>query len=122
MAARRLPAALNGVLGLMPSPGRVPLDGVVIGGAVSAAGPLTRDVRDTALFLDAMAPGERFAQGLSGGIAGLRMAWISEVEGIAVNDPRVVACARAGAIALAKAAGTAVEEPGWICRVDTLTA
>lgn len=108
----RLPAALNGVLGLMPSPGRVPLDGVVIGGSVSAAGPLTRDVRDAALFLDAMTPGEGYARGLDAGIAGLRIAWISEVEGIAVNDPRVVACARAGAVALARAAGTTVEEPG----------
>ena len=46
----RLPAALNGVFGLFPSPGRVPLDGVVIGGAVSAAGPLTRDVKDAGLI------------------------------------------------------------------------
>jgi Asp-tRNA(Asn)/Glu-tRNA(Gln) amidotransferase A subunit family amidase len=108
----RLPAALNGVLGLFPSPGRVPLDGVIIGGVVSAAGPLTRDVRDAALFLDAMTPGAGFAQGMDAGIAGLRMAWISEVEGLAVNDPRVAACARAAASVLAQAAGTALDEPG----------
>lgn len=107
----RLPAALNGVVGLFPSPGRVPLDGVIIGGMVSAAGPLTRDVRDAALVLDAMTPDAGFAQGMDAGIAGLRMAWISEVEGLATNDPRVVASARAGASVLAQAAGTALDEP-----------
>lgn len=107
----RLPAALNGVLGLMPSPGRVPLDGVVIGGAVSAAGPLTRNVRDAALFLDAMMPNKEFDCGLDAGIKDLRMAWISDVEGIAINDLRVVDCARAGALVLAQVAGAAVEEP-----------
>lgn len=106
----RLPAALNGVLGLLPSPGRVPLDGVVIGGAVSAAGPLTRDVRDAALFLDAMTPGAGFARGLDEGVTGLRVAWVGEVEGAGINDPRVVECARHAAFALQQA-GAAVQEP-----------
>lgn len=109
----RLPAALNGVFGLMPSPGRVPMDGVVIGGAVSAAGPLTRDVKDAALFLEAMNPGEDFTHSLDGGIAGIRMAWAAEVEGISCNDPRVVACARAAAFSLEQV-GAAVEEPGLV--------
>src|SRR5262245_39115739 len=38
----RLPAALNGVFGLYPSPRQVPMERIVIGGRVSAAGPLTR--------------------------------------------------------------------------------
>jgi Asp-tRNA(Asn)/Glu-tRNA(Gln) amidotransferase A subunit family amidase len=116
----RLPAALNGVFGLFPSPCRVPMDGVVIGGAVSAAGPLTRDVKDAALFLEAMNPGEDFTSRLDSGVAGLRMAWTADVEGIAHNDARVVACAREAAFALGQA-GALVEEPGLVF-VDSMGA
>ena len=86
----RLPAALNGVFGLLPSPGRVPMEGVVIGGAISAGGPLTRDVRDAALFLEVMNPDEDFTSRLDSGIAGIRMAWAAEVDGVSPNDVRVV--------------------------------
>jgi Asp-tRNA(Asn)/Glu-tRNA(Gln) amidotransferase A subunit family amidase len=116
----RLPAALNGVFGLYPSPRRVPLDGCVIGGAISAVGPLTRDVRDAALFLDTMNPGQRFAETIDGGIAGLRVAWAAEHEVSPYNDPRVVACARRAAFALAQA-GAAVDEPGLVL-VDNMGA
>jgi Asp-tRNA(Asn)/Glu-tRNA(Gln) amidotransferase A subunit family amidase len=116
----RLPAALNGVLGLFPSPGRVPMDGVVIGGAVSAAGPLTRDVKDAALFLDLFNRGEPLAGRLDDGIAGLRMAWASQVENSAWNDLRVVECARQAALSLAQA-GAVVEDTGLIL-TDTMGA
>jgi len=116
----RLPAALNGVFGLLPSPGRVPLDGVVIGGAISAAGPLTRDVRDAALFLEAMNPDEDFTSRLDIGIAGIRMAWAAEVDGVSPNDMRVVTCARNAAFALGQA-GATVEEAG-IVLVDSMGA
>jgi Asp-tRNA(Asn)/Glu-tRNA(Gln) amidotransferase A subunit family amidase len=116
----RLPAALNGVLGLYPSPGRVPLDGVIIGGAVSAAGPLTREVRDAALFLDLFNPGEQFAEQIDEGIAGLRMAWLSEVENSSANDSRVVDCAREAAFSLVRA-GAVIEEAG-IVLADTMGA
>ncbi|GAA3838848.1 amidase [Saccharothrix violaceirubra] len=55
----RIPAACTGVFGLKPHHDRVPLDpernpwtGLV------AAGPITRHVRDAALLLDVLAPGE----------------------------------------------------------------
>jgi Asp-tRNA(Asn)/Glu-tRNA(Gln) amidotransferase A subunit family amidase len=116
----RLPAALNGVFGLYPSPGKVPLDGVVIGGAISAVGPLTRDVRDAAMFLDAMSPGQNLTGQIDSGIAGLRVAWASEHEASAGNDARVVACARNAAFALAQA-GAVVEDPGLVL-VDNMGA
>lgn len=116
----RLPAALNGVFGLFPSPEVVPMEGVVVGGSVSAVGPLTRDVKDAALFLEAMNPGKLFASELDSGIAGLRMAWTADVEDVAHNDARVVACARAAAFALAQA-GAVVEESGLVL-VDSMGA
>jgi Asp-tRNA(Asn)/Glu-tRNA(Gln) amidotransferase A subunit family amidase len=116
----RLPAALNGVFGLYPSPRQVPLDGCVIGGAISAVGPLTCDVRDAALFLDAMKPGQDLAGQLDGGIAGLRVAWAAEHESSPFNDARVVECARDAAFALEQA-GAAVEDPGLVL-VDNMGA
>ena len=116
----RLPAALNGVVGLMPSPGVVPLDGVVIGGAVSAAGPIARDVRDAALFLDAMAGGAAYTATLEQGVADLRLAWIGEVAATGINDPRVVGCARDAALAL-RQRGAVIDEPAALL-IDSMGA
>jgi amidase len=50
----RIPAALCGVVGLRPSPGRVANDARPLGWSViSVLGPMARDVSDTALMLDA---------------------------------------------------------------------
>jgi len=61
----RIPAALNGLVGLKPTRGRVPLgpavDEAINGAAVELA--VTRSVRDTAAVLDAVcgpAPGEKY--------------------------------------------------------------
>ena len=56
----RLPASFCGVVGLRPSPGRVP-QGPEIAPfqTLSVAGPLARDVADLALMLDAMAGFDR---------------------------------------------------------------
>lgn len=55
----RFPAAFNGVFGLMPSYGLVPKHGCVeideFGSIFSTIGPMSRDVRDGALALQAMA-------------------------------------------------------------------
>lgn len=52
----RLPAAYTGCVGLKPSHGRIPAGprlGIESFNAISAVGPITRTVRDAALYLDA---------------------------------------------------------------------
>ena len=52
----RIPAALNGVVGLKPTFGRVSRDGVIpLSPTLDAVGPLARTVEDCALMLQAMA-------------------------------------------------------------------
>jgi aspartyl-tRNA(Asn)/glutamyl-tRNA(Gln) amidotransferase subunit A len=52
----RIPAALCGVVGLKPTYGRVPVDGIVpLSWSLDHAGPLTRTVRDAALLFQVMA-------------------------------------------------------------------
>ena len=54
----RIPAAACGLVGLKPSRGRVSSGPVgVDGAALAVSGVLTREVRDTAVALDALAPG-----------------------------------------------------------------
>ncbi|MDA2809064.1 amidase [Nocardiopsis sp. RSe5-2] len=54
----RVPAALNGVVGLKPTFGLVPLRGVTpLSWSLDHVGPITRTVRDAALALSALAPG-----------------------------------------------------------------
>jgi len=70
----RVPAACTGIVGLRPTFGLVPVEGVFPRAeSFDVVGPLTRCVRDCALMLDALAPGEDFAQGIDGGIADLRV-------------------------------------------------
>jgi aspartyl-tRNA(Asn)/glutamyl-tRNA(Gln) amidotransferase subunit A len=53
----RIPAALCGVVGLKPTYGRVPVDGVLpLSWSLDHVGPITRTVRDAARLLDVMAP------------------------------------------------------------------
>jgi aspartyl-tRNA(Asn)/glutamyl-tRNA(Gln) amidotransferase subunit A len=52
----RIPGALCGVVGIRPTRGLVPADGVVpLAWSLDAVGPLARDVATTALLLDVMA-------------------------------------------------------------------
>ncbi|WP_148587845.1 amidase [Streptomyces sp. WAC01526] len=52
----RVPAALNGVVGLKPTYGLIPRDGVTsLSWSLDHVGPLTRTVRDAALVLSALA-------------------------------------------------------------------
>jgi Asp-tRNA(Asn)/Glu-tRNA(Gln) amidotransferase A subunit family amidase len=51
----RLPAAWCGIVGLHPTMGRVPSGGRGVSGWNTTIGPLTRDARDTALVLQAIA-------------------------------------------------------------------
>lgn len=52
----RNPSALNGIVGIRPSYGRVPLEGVVpVSLGMDTIGPMCRTVEDTALMLDTVA-------------------------------------------------------------------
>ncbi len=56
----RIPAACNGLFGLKPSRGRVPLDPNLEGwGGLAVEGCLSRSVLDTALWLDVVSGGSR---------------------------------------------------------------
>ncbi len=82
----RIPAAWCGVVGLKPTFGRVPLWPLGAFSSVAVAGPVTRNVRDAALMLNAMArfdlrdpyclPDERrdWRDGIEDGVAELRVA------------------------------------------------
>ncbi|HWE51951.1 MAG TPA: amidase [Bryobacteraceae bacterium] len=84
----RNPASFCSVVGLRPSPGRVPRVPSIDGwSTLSVLGPMARTVRDAALFLSAMAgpdgraplsihePGARFAESLERDCKGARIAW-----------------------------------------------
>jgi aspartyl-tRNA(Asn)/glutamyl-tRNA(Gln) amidotransferase subunit A len=94
----RQPAALCGVVGLKPTYGRISRYGLIaFASSLDHVGTLTRDVRDAATLLSAIAghdpmdatslpgPAADYAEGLDGGVAGLRIGvvedWLS-MEGV----------------------------------------
>ena len=78
----RVPAACTGIVGLRPTIGRIPTEGVFPRAeSFDVVGLLARNVRDCALALDALTPGERFTDGIDGGIAGLRIGILEDVFG-----------------------------------------
>jgi len=117
----RIPAALCGVVGMLPTRGLVPRHGGV-GGTVlfSSAGPIAADVRDAATLLQVLAgpfPGDPLALkaaapdlvgGLDRGVEGLRIRWLAST-GVSEPDPRVAFAAEAGVRSLA-AAGAIVDD------------
>ncbi len=99
----RNPAGFCNVVGLRPSPGRVPAWPSLSGWSpLSVAGPMARTVQDVALMLSAIAgpdprapiaiaePGARFAGPLDRDFRGVRVAWSRDLGGLPV-DPRVTA-------------------------------
>jgi amidase len=84
----RNPGNFNNVVGLRPTPGRVPVHPTIDAwGTLSVLGPIARSVDDCAFLLSAMAgrddrspvsleePGESFAQPLERDFQGVRIAW-----------------------------------------------
>ncbi len=117
----RNPASFCGVVGLRPSPGRVPCSKPgKLDGMLSVEGPMARTVEDTALLLDAMV-GEDAADPISlpsdgrSFLAAARSGWrpervaVSRDLGITPVDPEVADIVIAAARAL-EAAGVVVEE------------
>jgi len=96
----RNPGSFNNVVGLRPSPGRVPsYPSGLAWSPFSVSGPMARTVADAALVLSAIAgpdprspisieqPGGRFALPLDRDFAGTRIAWCHDLD--YPVDPRV---------------------------------
>jgi amidase len=118
----RNPAAFCGVVGLRPTPGRVPTWPAGLGWAtLSVQGPMGRTVGDVALVLSAIAgpdprvpialseDGASFAAPHQADLRGLRVAWAPDLGGLVPVEP-VVRQVLAGGLAQLEAAGAVVEE------------
>jgi aspartyl-tRNA(Asn)/glutamyl-tRNA(Gln) amidotransferase subunit A len=108
----RQPAALCGVVGLKPTYGRVSRYGLVaFASSLDQVGPLTKDVRDAALLLGAMAghdpldstsadqPVPDYQAGLDRGVRGLTLG-IPDEYFVAGLDPEVEGAVRAAVVVL----------------------
>ncbi len=109
----RIPAAFSGLFGLKPSYGVVPnFPGPM--GSLAVYGGLSRDVADSALMLNVLTgpdardsfaipfSGIDYLDGLESGVAGLRIAWSSDL-GFPGADPAFVADMQPAIDALMKA-------------------
>lgn len=98
----RIPSAFNGIFGLQPSRGRVPDMLPEFGLLMSVIGPMTRDVRDAAMLLQAIAcvdkrdPRSRsdappdYLAGLDSGIGGTRVAWSRDLGRVEAPETAIL--------------------------------
>jgi Asp-tRNA(Asn)/Glu-tRNA(Gln) amidotransferase A subunit family amidase len=122
----RIPASLNGVVGLKPSVGRIPQT-VLAGRHHSWAfhGPITRTVAEAGLMMDVVAGPDRedpmtlpdssggFHAATQSDVSGLKIAWSPDL-GFGDPDPEVVAICERAALAFEELGCTVVEaNPGW---------
>jgi aspartyl-tRNA(Asn)/glutamyl-tRNA(Gln) amidotransferase subunit A len=118
----RIPASFCGIVGHKPSFGRVPFFPSPGANELAAhAGPMTRTVRDAALFLDVLsgpddrdrfslpAPSERYVESVEGGVEGWRVAWSPDLGHIPV-EPEVRQIAESAARSFADL-GAHVDQP-----------
>lgn len=118
----RLPSAMCGVLGVLPSHGRVPCHGS-FGSALflSGVGPICRDTRDAAILLQLLAqpsvddplcridqPPDYLAQ-LDKGIAGLRLGWWENQSISSQVDAAVIAAIKKAAFGFGSLGATIVD-------------
>ena len=122
----RIPASLNGVVGLKPSVGRIPQT-VLAGRHHSWAfhGPITRTVAEAGLMMDVVAGPDRedpmtlpdssggFHAATQQDVSGLRIAWSPDL-GFGDPDPEVAAICERAALAFEELGCTVVQaNPGW---------
>ncbi len=118
----RNPAAFCNVVGLRPTPGRVPTWPAPMGwSTLSVQGPMGRPVADVALQLSAIAGPDRrvpialsddpagFAAPLPESLTGLRVAWTPDLGGRVTVDPAIPAVLTP-AVAVFESLGAHVEE------------
>lgn len=118
----RNPAAFCNVVGLRPTPGRVPTHPAAMGWSqLSVQGPMGRTVGDVALALSAIAGPDRrvpisltddpagFAAPLPTELTGLRVAWAPDLGGRVTVDPAVTAVLTAS-VGVFESLGAVVEE------------
>jgi Asp-tRNA(Asn)/Glu-tRNA(Gln) amidotransferase A subunit family amidase len=120
----RIPAAMNQLVGLKASFGRVPIYPLAATPTLAHIGPLTRSVRDAALLLQAVAGHDArdphslttavpdFLAACEQPLGRLRIAW-SATLGYARPDPEVLAIAE-GAARVFRELGCEVEEVPWV--------
>ncbi len=129
----RTPAGFNSVVGLRPSPGRVPFSNRLPWDPLSVQGPMARSVADLALFLDALtgfdprdplslpAPDQAFVDAVASANRNppKRIAWSPDL-GFAVVDPVIAAaCAEAAAGLAAFGADVVEASPDLTDAADT---
>jgi amidase len=118
----RNPASFCNVVGMRPSPGRVPTwPSEAAWGTLGVQGPMARNVADVALLLSVLAgpdprspialetPGEAFAVPLDRDLTGLRVAWAPRLDGSMPFEPEVLA-ALEPAVKVFEGLGCVVEE------------
>ena len=118
----RNPAAWNNVVGLRPSPGRVPSYPNLVGWAtMGVQGPMARTVADVALMLSVIAgpdprspialetPGWTFDTDLGLDLAGLRLAWSPDLGGEFAVEPEIVEILT-GAVGVFEGAGAFIDQ------------
>ena len=118
----RTPAAFCGIVGLRPSPGRVPHGPRAAPfGTLAVNGPMARDVRDLALFLDVLAgfdprdplsyddPSTPYVDAVASTTPPRRVAFTPDLGGITPVNPEIAAACHRAATRFAEL-GAEVEE------------
>jgi Asp-tRNA(Asn)/Glu-tRNA(Gln) amidotransferase A subunit family amidase len=120
----RIPSAFNGIFGLLPSQGRVPNGAGPFAAPHCGIGPMTRDVRDAAMLLQAIAGSDardRFAMksavpdylaDLEKGVTGLRIGWSRDWGRVRFERPEIVELCHEAAMLFGEM-GAIYEEPDF---------